>query len=59
MVTVLSEDQVAKDYPIVFIQKNLVSDMNRYAILVPVDELAEYLLSIKSDRVVLEHIYDY
>jgi hypothetical protein len=62
MLTVLSKDQKmlpVSNYPIIFTQKNLVNDMTRYAILVPVDKLAEYLIKIEDTEVVLEHIYDY
>ncbi len=33
--------------------------MVRYALLVPVDALADYLESIRNTEVILEHIYDY
>lgn len=62
MVTVLSKDQKilpVNNYPIIFTQKSLINNMTRYAILVPFDKLADYLLRIQGTEVVLEHIYDY
>ena len=62
MVTLLSKDQKTlqnKNYPIIFTQKSLINNMVRYALLVPVDALADYLESIRNTEVILEHIYDY